>query len=101
MTTIQIISITVGVILGILCVFGLGFCGGSLFELGRTLNETRNELFENGRDLRALHKMQKEHDEHMIKLENLEKNYQEALVWYSQEAERYDNVRELFMRQEK
>jgi biopolymer transport protein ExbB/TolQ len=100
MTITQIVWLTIAVTLGILCVFGLGFCGGSIFELGRSLNEIRRELFDNNRDLKALEKMQKEHDAHIELLKKLEKNYNETLLWYSQESERNDNVKELFMRQQ-
>jgi hypothetical protein len=99
MSTIDIITV-VAVLVGVLLVFGLGFSSGSMYELERSLNEIRRELFEKGRDLKALEKMQKEHDAHIELLKKLEKNYNDALLWYSQESERNDNVRELFMRQQ-
>jgi uncharacterized membrane-anchored protein YhcB (DUF1043 family) len=86
MTILQSGAIVVGVILGIVCVFGLGFCGGSIWELGRSLNEIRRELYDNATNLKALKQMQVDHDNHIATLEKLEKNYNEALLWYSQEA---------------
>jgi hypothetical protein len=87
MTILQSGAIVVGVILGIVCVFGLGFCGGSIWELGRSLNEIRRELYDNATNLKALKQMQVDHDNHIATLEKLEKNYNEALLWYSQEAD--------------
>jgi hypothetical protein len=87
MTILQSGAIVVGVILGIVCVFGLGFCGGSIWEIGVSLNEIRRELYDNATNLKALKQMQIDHDNHIATLEKLEKNYNEALLWYSQEAD--------------
>jgi len=98
MTTEQLIGVGFGTIAAISLIFILGYLFGSLSQLSEYLTELKRESFENLRDIKALNKMQEEHDAHIAKVESLEKNYQEALYFYAQESEKFDNIRELFMR---
>ena len=98
MTTFQIIQVGILSVLGLVCLLVLAFLLGSLWQLGREMTELKHELFETDRDIKSLEKMRKEHDEYMQKLEHLEKEYQDALLWYANEAERQNNLWELFMK---
>lgn len=78
MTSLQTFWLIGGLILGGLCIFGLGFCAGSIHELSKDLLQLKDERFQLDRDIKSLEKMQTEHDEKMAELEEYELRYEDA-----------------------